>query len=500
MPRIKNYINGEFVKPFTEEYMDVEDPGNGEKIGEVPVSTEKDVNLAVSSAKKASYDWASMPINRRIKFLYKLKDAVERRREDLVLLLVQNGGKTLSDANAEIDRSVQNIMAAVNIEAYMGKDVESTVHTSTRIRPVGVHASINPYNFPLMVPFWSLPYAIASGNTSIVKVSPQVPLPFDCIASIFSEIGLPQGVVNVIHGDGKTANYLTTHPDIDAITFVGSTNIGQKVYKTATSKFKRVQTLCSAKNVALVTGGGINKDEENAFLNKVSNGIVSSAYGAAGQRCAAISNLLIIDNLYERLLEKLTQAATQIKVGYSTDEGVYMGPVISQAHLKRLHAFIEKALEEKANLHLDGRDVKIDSNYHNGHYIGPTILTNVNSEMSIFHTEAFGPILNVGRINSFEEGVKAINKIKYGNIATLYSLRIDEKDYFLKNVNVGMTGINVPIPAAWAPFSFGGKPGTESLYGGASQGSEVIRFLTYPMLVIENPNILSKSAKKFHQK
>ena len=378
MNRVRNYINGEWVGSDTKEYGDVWCPATGEKIAEAPFSTAADVDKAVRAANEAFEDWRCTPPLTRARHLFKLRDCFENAFEDIARTLVTEEGKTIDEARGEVRRMIENVEHATGITTLMtGYNLEDIAHgidcTAER-QPIGAFGAIAPFNFPAMVPWWFLPYAVAAGNTFIVKPSEQVPMTQTRIFEAVEECGFPEGVVNMVHGAKETVNAMLYHPHIKGISFVGSSSTARYIYKACGETGKRVQALGGAKNFVLVM--------PDAELDRSIPSLITSFYGCAGERCLSGAVLVAVGDVYEPLKEKFTAAAKALKVGNGLDESVQMGPVATKAHMERILGYIEKGIQEGAKLMLDGRNIKVPG-YEKGFFIGPTIFDDVRPDMTI---------------------------------------------------------------------------------------------------------------------
>ncbi|HOP86910.1 MAG TPA: CoA-acylating methylmalonate-semialdehyde dehydrogenase [Syntrophorhabdaceae bacterium] len=479
MERIKNYINGEWVTSDTEVYGDVYCPATGEKIAEVPFSTASDVDKAVKAAKEAFWDWRCTPPLTRARYFFKLKEMFEKAFEDISRILVREEGKTLDESRGEVRRMIENVEHATGVTTLMtGYNLEDIAHgidcTAER-QPIGVFGVIAPFNFPAMVPWWFLPYAVVCGNTYIVKPSELVPLTQTRIFEIIDECGFPEGVINMVHGSRDAVNAMLYHPDIAGISFVGQTSTARYIYKVCGETGKRVQSLGGAKNFIIVM--------PDAELDKAIPSLITSFYGCAGERCLSGSVLVAVGDVYDELKEKFVAAAKRLKVGNGLEEGVQMGPVISKNHKEKVLGYIEKGIKEGAELILDGRNIVVDG-YPNGFFIGPTIFDNVTPEMSIAKEEIFGPVVSIIRVKNLDEALKLIQQSEYGNAACLYTTNGKTAREFKYRATASMLGINLGIAAPMSFFPFGG---TKSSFFGdiKGQGREAFQFFTDTKVVIQ---------------
>ncbi len=479
MKRVKNYINGEWVDSETKEFGDVWCPATGEKIAEVPFSTVADMDKAVQAAKEAYWDWRCTPPLTRARYFFKLKDLFENAFEDIARTLVTEEGKTIDESRGEVRRMIENVEHATGVTTMMTgynfEDIAQGIDCTAERQPIGVFGAIAPFNFPAMVPWWFLPYAVVSGNTYIVKPSEQVPLTQTRIFEIIDDCGFPEGVINMVHGARDAVNGMLYHPDIKGISFVGQSPTARYVYKACGETGKRVQALGGAKNFVLVM--------PDAELNKNIPSLITSFYGCAGERCLSGSVLVAVGDVYKELKEKFVSGAKALKVGNGLEEGVQMGPVTSKRHKEKVLGYIEKGIQEGAKLILDGRNFKVDR-YPNGFYIGPTIFDEVHPEMAIAKEEIFGPVVSIVRVKNLDEGLKLIEKSEYGNAACLYTTSGKTAREFKYRAVASMMGINLGIAAPMSFFPFGGAKG--SFFGDVKgHGREVFQFFTDTKVVIQ---------------
>ena len=476
---VKNYINGSWVASKSGRTQAVVNPATGEQLAEVPLSTAAEVDKAVKAAAEAFYEWRTTPPYTRARAMFKFKNLMEENFEELSRLVVKENGKTIDEARGEVRRSIENIELAAGIpQQMMGynlEDVAQGIDEAAIRQPIGVCVSINPFNFPAMVPLWFLPVGVACGNTYIVKPSPLTPLSQEFIFKLLEDCDLPDGVVNMINGDEEAVNALIDHPDVRAISFVGSTRVGKLIYERATRNGKRVQAQGGAKNHMVVM--------PDAELTKTIGAILGSAYGCAGQRCLAGSVLLAVGDVYKPLMGGLVEKAAQLKVGNGLDETTQMGPVVTQQALNRVCTYIEKGQTEGAKLALDGRSVSVPG-HEKGNFVGPTIFEDAKPGMSIVTDEIFGPVLSVMHVDDFESALDTIGLSRYGNAASIFTQNGRYARDFRYRVNAGNIGVNVGVAAPIASFPFGGMK--DSFFGDLhGQGPDAINFFTDRKVVIE---------------
>jgi malonate-semialdehyde dehydrogenase (acetylating)/methylmalonate-semialdehyde dehydrogenase len=479
MERIRNYINGEWVYSETKEYGDVCCPATGEKIGEVPFSTAKDVDKAVQAAKNAYWEWRCTPPLTRARYLFKLKNLLEGAFEDLARTVVTEEGKTLDDARGEVRRLIENIEHATGVTTMMTgynlEDISQDIDCAAERQPLGVFGMIAPFNFPAMMPWFFLPYAVVCGNTYLLKPSEQVPFTQTRVFEMIDECGFPEGVINMVHGAKDTVNSMLHHPDIIGISFVGQSSTARYVYKVCGETGKRVQSQGGAKNFIVVM--------PDANLEKGMPSLITSFFGCAGERCLSGSVLVAVGDVYQQLKEKFVAAAKSLKIGNGLDEGVQMGPVISAKHREKVLAYIEKGLQEKAHLILDGRKIKVEG-CPNGFYIGPTVFDGVHPDMSIAKDEIFGPVASIVRADSLDDALEFIKKNEYGQTACIYTSSGKAAREFKYRVEANMIGVNIGIAAPMAFFPLGGRKG--SFFGDIKgQGREIFQFFTDAKILIQ---------------
>lgn len=475
---IKNYIGGKWLDSQSTDLLDVRNPATDEVLARVPMSTPSEVESAIAAARAAFSEWRETPPYTRARKMFHLKELMEESFEDISRLIVEENGKTIDEARGETRRAIENVEGAAGIpslmQGYNLEDVAQSIDEDCVRQPVGVFAVIGPFNFPLMVPMWFLPYAVATGNTYIVKPSEQTPLSQNKLFELFEEVGFPDGVLNLVNGAKDVANQLLESPGIAGISFVGSTPVAKHVYRTAAGNGKRVQAQGGAKNFLVVM--------PDANLNGTVAAIMTSAYGCAGERCLAGSVVLAIGDVYEPLKQRLVEAASKLTVGNGNDEGTQMGPVISRAAKDRILGKIEQGLQEGAKLALDGRGC-VPPRYPSGYFVGPTIFDEVTPGMKIAREEIFGPVLSIMRASSFDEALSIIDAIPFGNAASLFTASGKLARDFKYRVRCGNIGINVGIAAPVASFPFAGMK--DSFFGDLhGQGTDGINFFTDRKVVI----------------
>jgi len=475
---LKNYIDGEWVESKSQQSMDVHNPATGEVIAKVPLSTAGEVSKAVEAASAAFQEWRETPPYTRARYMFDLKNLMENRFEDLSRILVEEHGKIMDEARGEIRRGIENVEVAAGVPSLMTgynlEDVAQGIDEDCVYQPIGVFTCVTPFNFPSMVPLWFLPYAVACGNTFIVKPSEICPMSQDILFELLDEADFPPGVVNLVHGDKTAVDVLIEHPDLAGVSFVGSTPVGRYLYAKAAEHGKRAQCQTGAKNCLVVM--------PDANLDKTVAAIISSAFGTAGQRCLAGALVIAVDDVYEPLVKKLVYETSKLKVGDGLDESMQMGPVATQASLERIIAYVESGEKEGGKMLLDGRGVKVPGG-ENGFFIGPTIITDVTPEMTIAREEVFGPLLGIIRVADFEEALRVIDGSPYGNAASIFTGSGKWAREFKYLVRAGNIGINIGIAAPIASFPFGGMK--DSFFGDLhGQGRDAIEFFTDRKVVI----------------
>ena len=478
MEIIKNYIKGEWKTSASTQLGTVWNPSTGEKIAQVPYSTAAELNEAVATAKEAFWEWRCTPPLVRARYLFRLMNAFEENFEDIARILVTEEGKTMDESRGEVRRMIENVEHATSVTTLMTgynlEDISRGIDCIAERHPMGVFGCIAPFNFPAMVPFWFLPYALVTGNTFVLKPSEQVPMTQTRIFEIIDEIGFPEGVVNMVHGSRNVVNAMLDNMDIQGVSFVGQTPTAKYIYKKCGETGKRVQALGGAKNCVVIM--------PDANIDKSIPSLITSFYGCAGERCLSGSLLLAVGDVYDELKEKFSVAARSLRVGNSLDEKTQMGPVISAAHKQRVLGYIEKGIEEGAKLILDGRDIIVEG-CENGFYIGPTIFDNVTAEMTIARDEIFGPVVSLIRVKNIDEAIDLINSRMFANAACLYTNSGKTAREFKYRILPAMIGINIGIAAPMSFLPFGGAG--ESMFGDIKgQGREIFQFYTETKVTI----------------
>ena len=461
---VQNYINGKFIDATSARTFDVISPLDGTLLSKVPMSTPKDLDNAVKAAKAAFTAWSHTPIKERVQVFFKYKYLLERDLIELAALCSEENGKTIGEATAEIEKCIELTEFACSLpQLVTGEvlEVSKGVECRTEHVPLGVVASIVPFNFPSMVPNWTIPNAIALGNCMVLKPSEKVPLSAGKLAMLLKEAGLPDGVFNVVHGDSEIVNAICDHPGIEAVSFVGSTKVAKLVYQRATQNFKRVLTLGGAKNHLMVL--------PDAKADMTAQNVAASMSGCAGQRCMAASAMVGVGNI-DHIIEKICDEARKIVPGKN------LGAVISKESKERIEKYIGEAERDGAKILVDGRGAKVEGK-ENGTYVGPTVIDFVKPEMSVAKEEIFGPVISIMRTNTVDEALAIENANPYGNAASVFTQNGGLARYIIDHASAGMIGVNVGVPVPREPFSFGGW--NESKFGvGDITGKSSIEFWT----------------------
>jgi malonate-semialdehyde dehydrogenase (acetylating)/methylmalonate-semialdehyde dehydrogenase len=474
-----NYINGEWRDAAASETLPVINPATGEVLSHVPLSPRMEVDLAAQVAAQAFTEWRHVPVGKRIQPLFHLRALLEENLDEISRLITLECGKTFDESRGEMVRAIENVEVACGMPTLMqgtfSEDIASGIDEFMIRQPVGVGACICPFNFPGMIAFWFFPYAVAAGNTYIVKPSERVPMTMQRIFELVDQAGFPKGVINMVNGSRDTVEAILDHPDIRAISFVGSTRVAKYVYGRAATNGKRAQCQGGAKNPVVIM--------PDADLEATTRILADSVYGCAGQRCAAVSLGITIGEVHEPFLEAFTDESASRKVGFGLDEGVQMGPVISAASLQRIENAIEQSLQEGASLHLDGRKAHIPG-YEGGYFIRPTILTDVKPDSEIARTEIFGPVFSLLQAESLDEAIHLINQGQYGNMACIFTSSGASARKFRSQVEAGDIGVNIGIAAPMAYFPFSGWK--ESFFGTQhGQSMDAVEFYTQKKVVVE---------------
>ncbi|MCF9000155.1 CoA-acylating methylmalonate-semialdehyde dehydrogenase [Acinetobacter nectaris] len=470
---IGHYINGEFIEPSSE-MQTVYNPALGIGKKKVLLADEDTVEQAIRCAQVAFPIWRDTPVAKRTKVMFKFKQLLEENMEYLCELIGQEHGKISHDAMGEVQRGIENIEYACSapelLKGEFSKNVGTNIDSWSEFQPLGIVAGITPFNFPAMVPLWMFPMAIVCGNCFILKPSEKTPSAALFLAELLTQAGLPKGVFNVVNGNKIAVDYLLKHNLIQAISFVGSTSIASYIYETATKFGKRCQALGGAKNHAVVL--------PDADLDNVANSLLGAAFGSSGERCMALSVVIAVgDHIADALVKKLKREIEKLKVGIHSNTHNDFGPLISKEHKEKVEYYITKAEEEGAKIVVDGRDTK-PLGYENGFFVGATLIDKISPDMESYQHEIFGPVLQVIRVENIQQAMQLINNHTYGNGTCLYTKDGEAARYFSTHIQVGMVGINVPLPVPVAYHSFGGWK--KSLFGDLyAYGPDSVRFYTH---------------------
>jgi malonate-semialdehyde dehydrogenase (acetylating)/methylmalonate-semialdehyde dehydrogenase len=469
---IKHFVNGQLFDGNSKRKGKVFNPATGDQSSEVNLATTNDVNTAVDAAKKAFVTWSQKTPLFRARILFKFKELIEKNSDELTKLIVSEHGKVYEDAKGSLTRGLEVVEFACGIPQLLKGEFTENVGTnvdswSTR-QPLGICAGITPFNFPAMVPMWMFPISIACGNTFILKPSEKDPSCSMRLAELFMEAGLPKGVFNVVNGDKEAVDAIINNRDISAVSFVGSTPIAKYIYENCAKNEKRVQALGGAKNHCVVM--------PDADLDQAVNGLMGAAYGSAGERCMAQSVAVAVGKIADPLVKNLSKKVEALKVGPGLDKKSEMGPLVTEEHLKKVKGYVDIGVKEGAKLVVDGRNLKLQG-YEKGFYMGGCLFDQVTKNMRIYKEEIFGPVLSVVRAKNYEEALKLVNDHEFGNGVSIFTRDGDTGRSFASNVQIGMVGINIPIPVPMAFHSFGGWK--RSLFGDQHMhGPEGVRFYT----------------------
>lgn len=477
MRRITHWIDG---APWTGEphgrYAqhggEVYDPATGEVRGTVDFASAAEVNVAVAAAARAYPGWRDAPLSRRTRVLFTFRELVEAHHEELAAAITAEHGKVASDAAGEVARGLEVVEFACGIphllKGEFSENVSTRVDSYSIRQPLGVCAGVSPFNFPAMVPMWMFPIAIACGNTFVLKPSEKDPSASLLLADLWRRAGLPEGVFNVVHGDKEAVDALLEHPDVAAVSFVGSTPIARYIYETGAAAGKRVQALGGAKNHMVVL--------PDADLDLAADAAVGAGFGSAGERCMAISAVVAVEPIGDELMRKIEQRTSQLRIGPGADQSSHMGPLVTGGHRDKVASYLDTGIEEGATLAVDGRKHPVDGP-EGGFWLGPSVFDHVTTHMSVYRNEIFGPVLSVLRAGSYDDALQVVNANPYGNGTSVFTNDGGAARRYQKEVQVGMVGINVPIPVPAAHFSFGGWK--SSLFGDTHMyGTEGVHFYT----------------------
>lgn len=476
---ILNYIDNVWQRSKATEFVDVINPATLELLGKTPLSPSEELDAAVQAALAAANGWRNTPVTERVQYLFKLKNLMEKSFEEISRIITMECGKTLDEARGEMRRAIENVEIAsgmpILIQGYNSEDIAPGIDEFMIRQPVGVCAVICPFNFPGMIPFWFMPYAIACGNTYIVKPSEKVSLSMQMIFKLIEETGLPKGVINLVNGAKNTVDDILNHPQIRAVSFVGSTAVAKYIYSHAAANGKRAQCQGGAKNPVVIM--------PDADMEMTTRIVADSAFGCAGQRCAAASLAITVGEAYNPFFESICHAAANRVTGYGLNDGIQMGPVINHESKARIETLITKGVADGATLAVDGRNPRI-AGYEKGSFIRPTIITDISNQNTITKTELFGPVLGLIKVNNFDEAMTMVNGGEYGNMACIFTNNGAYARKFRAEAQAGNIGVNVGIAAPMAFFPFSGWKA--SFFGDMhGQGFDAIDFFTQKKVVIE---------------
>ena len=454
---IRDYINGKWVDSSAKSSVPIINPANAQEIESCPLGTATDADRAVQAAQGAFHEWRNVPVMERVQYLFKLKTLMEANLEDLAKIVTREHGKTISEARASVKRGMQMVETATGMPTFQKgeflEDIARGIDCRTVRQPMGVFAGIAPFNFPAMVPFWFWPFAVASGNTFVLKPSERVPLTHQLIFDLIEKTGLPKGVINLVHGGKEIVNALCTHPDVKGVCFVGSTPVAKHVYQTASAHGKRAQSLGGAKNFMVVL--------PDAVMDKAVSTALESIIGCAGERCLAGSVIICVgDDTYRAVKERIVASATDVSIGDGMDPRIQMGPVITKEAKERIKSLIQSAADEGAKILLDGRK---DVDHLPGYFLKPSVIGDVTEKMRVAQEEIFGPVVLLAKVKTFDEAIQWINRCSFANTTTLFTQSGPAERKFCNEVTPSMIGINIGVPAPMAFFSFGGAK--DSFYG-----------------------------------
>ncbi|MBO9399078.1 CoA-acylating methylmalonate-semialdehyde dehydrogenase [Shimia sp. R9_2] len=490
MSEIGHYIDGAVYTGARVNTQDVFNPATGALTGTVDLASAADVDKAVAAAKAAFPAWSNVPPIRRARLMNKFLQLLNERKEELAHAITAEHGKVFTDACGEVERGIDIVEFACGIPQLLKGDFTDQVSTGidnwTLRQPLGVVAGVTPFNFPVMVPMWMFPVAIAAGNTFVLKPSPTDPTPSLLYAELMKEAGFPDGVFNVVQGDKVAVDALLEHEDVKAVSFVGSTPIANYIYEVGARHGKRVQALGGAKNHMLVM--------PDADLDKAVDALMGAAYGSAGERCMAISVATLVGDVADKIVPMIKERLKDLKVKNGVELDAEMGPIVTKAAQERITSYIAKGVEEGADLVVDGRGYTVEG-HEGGYWLGGTLFDNVTPEMTIYKEEIFGPVLSCVRVDSFAEGVQLINDHEYGNGVSIFTRDGNAAREFGRQIQVGMVGVNVPIPVPMAWHGFGGWK--KSLFGDMhAYGEEGVRFYTKQKSIMQRwPESISKGAE-----
>lgn len=476
-PSVKLLIDGQFVESKSTEWKDIINPATQTVLSRVPFATDGEIGAAVSAAKQAFATWRNTPLPHRARIMLKLQALVREHMSRIAQTLTAEQGKTLADAEGDVFRGLEVVEHACSIGTLQlgefAENVAGGVDTYCIRQPIGVCVGISPFNFPAMIPLWMFPMAIVCGNTFVLKPSEQDPMTPMLLAELAQQAGVPPGVLNIVHGGKRAVDALCTHPDVAAVSFVGSTAVGTHVYNLSSQHGKRVQCMMGAKNHAVVMP---DANKEHSL-----NAVIGATFGAAGQRCMATSVTVLVGEA-QQWIGDIVAKAKQLHVNAGTEKGADLGPVISTQALSRIHGLIEDGVSEGAKLELDGRDIAVPG-FEKGNFLGPTVFSHVQPHMKIYTTEIFGPVMSIVGVNTLQDAIELINRNPFGNGTGIFTQSGAAARKFQNEIDVGQVGINVPIPVPVPFFSFTGSRGSK-LGDLGPYGKQAVQFYTQTKTVI----------------
>jgi malonate-semialdehyde dehydrogenase (acetylating)/methylmalonate-semialdehyde dehydrogenase len=472
-----NYINGQWREALTDRYEEVPNPATGETLAKVPLSSQEDLQRAVEAAQAAFQDWKRVPVPKRARLMFRFQQLLVEHWDELAEMITRENGKSYKEAYGEVQRGIECVEFAAGAPTLlMGStlpDIATNMESAMYRYPLGVVGGITPFNFPMMVPCWMFPLAIACGNTFVLKPSERTPLLANRLAELLAQAGLPDGVFNVVHGAHDVVNGMLSHPGIAAISFVGSQPVAEYVYKTAAAAGKRVQALGGAKNHSIVM--------PDADLDLTVKEIIGAAFGSAGERCMACSVVVAVGDVAEPLARRLVAEAKSLKIGNGLEEGVFLGPVIRESHKQRTIGYIESGIEQGAVLKLDGR--LAEAAQGTGYFLGPTVFDHARPDMRIWQDEIFAPVLQMVRKDTLEEAIELANQSEFANGGCIFTRDARAIRQFREEMHAGMLGVNVGVPAPMAFFPFSGYK--KSFYGDLhANGRDGVEFYTRKKMVV----------------
>ncbi|WDI34691.1 CoA-acylating methylmalonate-semialdehyde dehydrogenase (plasmid) [Entomospira nematocerorum] len=466
---LKNYIGGEWIESQSKDVVSIVNPATEEVLAELRLSTTQECSHAIEVAESAFHLWKKVSVPVRARYLFSLQNLLIQNKEELANLITMESGKALAEARGEVQRGIENVENAASITSLIMGDSLSTAATNVEITnyryPIGVIGAITPFNFPMMVPFWTFPMALATGNTIVMKPSEKTPLLMEKIISLVEQAGFPAGVLNVIFGGHDVVNTLITHPTVKAISFVGSKSVGEYVYREGCKHLKRVQALAGAKNHVIVL--------KDANIDRAVRDIMGGGFGSAGQRCMAAAVIVVEESIADTFTRKFLEAAKAIRMGNGLDADVFLGPVIRREAQQKTFDYIQKGVDEGANLLLDGR-LNLPKK---GYFVGPTIFDGVTPSMTIWKDEIFAPVVSLIRVKNLQEAIAVTNQSEFANGSCLFTNNAAAIRYFREHVDAGMLGINLGVPAPMAWFAFSGWK--SSFFGDLhANGKDSVEFYT----------------------